>query len=111
MTAEQSKEGGVLVLAPAGRLDSTNAKSFEEQLTGVIGGGETKVLVDLSSLDYISSAGLRALLIGAKRMKEAGGSLAFCSLNDGVQEVFTTSGFSNILNVLSGKEEALVSLG
>ena len=65
------------------------------------------MILDLESLDYISSAGLRVLLTGAKRLKAKRGKIVLCSAQRHVKEVFDISGFSMIIKVFNDEEEAL----
>jgi anti-anti-sigma factor len=73
----------------------------------LIEAGSTKILVNLEKLDYISSAGLRVLLVVAKKLKANAGELRICSLNAVVKEVFDISGFDMILPVSASESEAL----
>ena len=66
---------GVTVMAPHGRVDSNSARDLEEVLLPLFDDGEA-VLVDLDKMSYISSAGLRVLLLAARRSKATGVSLA-----------------------------------
>ena len=68
-------------------------------------------MVDLSSVEYMSSAGLRVLLAAMKREKSLGGVLVLCSLNPFVKEVFDLTGFSRIFTMCSSKEEAISLCG
>jgi len=79
---------------------------LENELSGAIEGGDRYIVVDLSSVEYISSAGLRALLAALKRQKSLGGTLVLCSLHPYVKEVFEMTGFSRIFTTCSSKEEA-----
>ncbi len=97
MQVEEAKEGGVLILSPSGRLEARSAPEFEKQVVERIAAGETKLLLDLAGVEYLSSAGLRALLVAAKRIREKNGKIAVCSLSPGVEEVFKVSGFDSIL--------------
>ena len=72
--------------------------------------GAKKVLLDFSSLDYISSAGLRVLLGAAKQLRAKGGTLGMFGLNQSVQEVFEISGFSSILSVYPTEDAAVSSM-
>ena len=101
---------GVLVLKPHKRIDSLTAPSFEEQTVALLAGGHNKVVVDFSALDYLSSAGLRVLLILAKRAKSAGGALVFCSVGNTVKDVIEVSGFGSLLGIYAGTEEACAVL-
>jgi anti-anti-sigma factor len=98
---------GATVLRFAGNLDTSTAPEAELSFNRLIEGGRTKLLVDFGPLDYISSAGLRVLLVAAKRLGAGGGKLRLCGLNDFVRQVFDTSGFSTILQVFEREEDAL----
>ncbi len=91
--------GGVVVAKLSGRLDSLSAPSAEEQLTHLIGSGTPRLVIDLSLLDYISSAGLRVLLVMARKVQQAHGKLCLFGLAPGVREVFSISGFDTIFTV------------
>jgi anti-anti-sigma factor len=93
-----------------GRLDSATGPTFEKDLLGRIDGGGRRLLLDFTELQYISSAGLRIVLLAAKKMKSAGGRLALCSLNPQIAEVFAISGFTNILDIHPSRDAALATL-
>jgi anti-anti-sigma factor len=97
----------VKVLTFEGRLDTQTSPDAQQQLTRLIEEGETKILVNLEKLDYISSAGLRVLLVVAKQLKTTDGELRICSLNEVVKEVFDISGFDMILPISASESEAL----
>ena len=99
-------EGDITVLSIEGSLDTNTSKKADDQLTTLIGEGKIKILVDLSSLDYISSSGLRILLAASKKLKPLKGEMRICGLNETVSEVFEISGFTMIFNVLKTVEEA-----
>ncbi len=97
----------VKLLAFEGRLDTQTSPDAQRQLTRLIEEGETKILVNLEKLDYISSAGLRVLLIVAKQLRTTDGELRICNLNEVVKEVFDISGFDMILPIFASESEAL----
>ena len=97
----------VKVLAFEGRLDTQTSPDAQQQLTRLVEEGETKILVNLEKVDYISSAGLRVLLVVAKQLKTTDGELRICSLNEVVKEVFDISGFDMILPISASESEAL----
>ncbi len=97
----------VKVLVFEGRLDTQTSPDAQQQLTRLIEEGETKILVNFEKLDYISSAGLRVLLVVAKQLKTTDGELRICSLNEVVKEVFDISGFDMILPISASESEAL----
>jgi anti-sigma B factor antagonist len=99
-----------LVLNVKGRLDSASSGRFEGKLVGLITGGERAIILDCQGLDYLSSAGLRALLVAAKKMKAEDGKLVVASLKDELREVFEISGFSTVFPVFGSAAEAEASL-
>lgn len=107
MEVERTEIGGVTVLMPIGRLDSAESLSFEDKLMGILDDGASQILVDGDSLDYISSAGLSVLLMGAKRLRASGGRIALCGLNDHVTQVFTVSRFDALFDIFPDRNAAL----
>jgi anti-anti-sigma factor len=97
----------VCEVRPHGRIDSATGPAFERDVLQQIEGGHRRLLLDFVDLVYISSAGLRIVLLAAKRMKSAGGRLVLCSLNPQINEVFEISGFSRILDILPSRDAAL----
>lgn len=107
MDVETNVSGEVNVVRIGGNLDSDSFPEAQSQITNLIEQGARKILLDLKELVYISSAGLRVLLIAAKQLKEHGGELRISNLNNMVQDVFEISGFSKIFNVFNDEAEAL----
>ncbi|MES2039340.1 MAG: STAS domain-containing protein [Pseudomonadota bacterium] len=97
----------IKTFTPAGRLDSNNSAAFEKEILTAIEAGEVQILIDFSDLAYISSAGLRVILLTAKKTKAASGKLVLCSLNASINEVFLVSGFNAILDIQANKDAAL----
>jgi len=100
----------ICVLSPQGRLDSGTGAAFEKDLLNNIDKGARRLLLDFSKLQYISSAGLRIVLVGAKRMKASGGRMALCSLNRQIAEVFEISGFTSVLDIFPSQDDAVARL-
>ncbi|MEM7442325.1 MAG: STAS domain-containing protein [Pseudomonadota bacterium] len=109
MNLYEMKQSGFCVLRPSGQLGSGNSAEFEREVRNRIEAGNTKIVIDFGDLDYISSAGLRVLLVLAKTLKTDGGTLALCSMNSTVAEVFEVTGFSAILPIHQSLDEALLS--
>lgn len=110
LTVVNGADGVHWVLA-TGRIDSSNAATFEKDLLALYGTPETKVVVDMSGLDYISSAGLRVVLMGAKRAKAGKGRLVLSGIQPQVREVFEMSGFLKILETAADQAAAKSLLG
>ena len=99
MEFAQEQAGDVVIVKLAGRLDSTAAQSAEESLTRALAGGTPHLAVDMSGLQYISSAGLRVLLVVAKKVQRAEGKVVLFGLGPNVREVFSISGFDKIFAI------------
>jgi len=103
----EERDGGALVLLPIGRLDSANARSFESIVMERVDGGEQRLIVDFSRLNFISSSGMRVLLMAAKRLHSNQGKLVLCTMPDHIHEVFRSSGFDQIIPIRDTRESAL----
>jgi anti-anti-sigma factor len=88
---------GWTLVSIAGRLDMTSAGSFEQELEDLIGAGTRRLAIDMSRLDYLSSAGLRALLVAARRLQEVGETLVLIGLRGTVKEVLEIAGLANVI--------------
>jgi len=110
MDIHEDRENDFIVLGLAGRLDAINSKTFEEKVLGVIDGGETRLVIDLSQVDYGSSAGLRVFLMGFKRLTANGGRIVLCSLQEPVKQVFDIVGFYSMFPIVNSRAEALNTL-
>ena len=93
------------IVSLKGRLDATTATALEQTFDEFIKNGQTKVLVECIELEYISSAGLRVLLAGAKLFKKASGEIALAGLSPNVKQVFEISGFTSIFPIYATREE------
>jgi anti-anti-sigma factor len=111
MQIEETRVGSTLVMAVQGRIDALSAQIFHDQLLGHIDRGEPSVLLDFAAVDFISSAGLRVVLMAAKRLQQADGRFALCALQESVGEVFRVSGFASIMDILPDRQTALERLG
>jgi anti-anti-sigma factor len=93
MDIHQDRLGQVLVIAPVGRIDTTTTEALEQVLSAAFAGAERRLVVDFAGVNYISSVGLRALLVAAKRMRDSRGTLVLCAMGDAVHQVFDLAGF------------------
>jgi anti-anti-sigma factor len=107
MEITQSQHGDLLVVSLDGRLDAHTAKIFEDRLLPLLEQGNKQILVDFAKLDYISSAGLRVLLLAARKLDDASGKIALCSLKPAIKTVFDIAGFSSIFPIFATATEAI----
>jgi len=109
MEISQSEIDNAYVFKPVGRVDSRTAAEFEQTLLSAISEGQDKVIVDFTELNFMSSAGLRVVLMAAKRLNKKG-FFALCGMSDNIREVFEVSGFSKILTITIDLSAALETL-
>lgn len=98
MKIEESRNEGIIQLNVSGRVDFSTSSELQERILQAFQKGRT-VVVDLREVDYMSSAGLRALLLGQKTASSKGGSLRLVHVQPSVQEVFNVTGFADILTI------------
>lgn len=106
-----TKEAKASVLTITGRMDAVTAPEFEKVIKQLIEEGSTAFVVDFKGLDYISSAGLRALLATAKLLKGKNGQIRFANITGTVKEVFDISGFGSIFQMHDSVAAALAEIG
>ncbi len=97
MEIVKKRDGDKLELAVVGRLDTTTAPQLEAELKRELEGVRTLTL-DFAGLEYLSSAGLRVLLVAQKTMNQQG-KMVIHNVNETVAEIFEVTGFSDILTV------------
>ncbi|MGL1932652.1 MAG: STAS domain-containing protein [Desulfotalea sp.] len=99
MKVETIKEGDISVISLLGRLNSTTAGSLEEQLRPYIDAPNSHLVLNLAELDYMSSAGLRIMLLLSKKYKSNEWNLAIANMQVHVLEVFEMSGFDAFVDI------------
>ena len=100
----------ISVIRPQGRLDNSTSRDFEQDLLKRIETGDHLLVLDFSKITFISSAGLRAILSAAKRIKSAGGRLAICSPTKHVKEIFDVTGCMTLLDIFPTFDDAAAHL-
>jgi anti-anti-sigma factor len=111
MHIQQDRSGGVLVVAPVGRVDSTTSDALEQALRAALDAGDRRVVVDFGGVEYISSVGLRVLLVAAKRLRGTQGVLVLCALGDAVRQVFDLAGFLPLFVIEPTRDVAVSRCG
>jgi len=101
------RHGDVRIVTIDDHLDTTSAPLLERALDELIDKGDRQILIDCGPLRYVNSAGLKTLLLVAKRLESSGGELVLCALAPNVQMVFGMIGFDRIMKIAPSREEAL----
>ncbi len=107
MEITEDKIDNQIVISLSGRIDSTAAVEFEEKLIEIIDKGNNTMIIDFQRIQFISSAGLRVLLLAAKKVKPYGGKIVLCEMSKDVREVFDISGFSSIFDIQDNVSSAV----
>ena len=110
MNIEQRVVDGVTVAYLTGRLDSSVAGEVMDGLNAIVNAGTTKLVINLRDLTYISSSGLRGLLVAAKLIKSANGDLRLCEPIERVAKVLNDSGFSNLIRTDNSESDSVAAL-
>lgn len=111
MEITEETRGAVTVVKPVGRVDSATAGALEAKLVEAVAGrGRASVVVDMVGLNYISSAGLRSLLVAAKKAKPVGSRVVLAAMAPPIREVFDMSGFSTLFEIHANADDAVDAL-
>ena len=110
MDISAERHNGTLIVAANGRVDGSNAQEFHNSLEAVLGADDSGVVLDLGELTYISSAGLRVVLLVAKTVQKQRARLVVCSLPPSIRELFEISGFDKIIPVYESQTKAVAGL-
>lgn len=111
MKLATDRQGDVLCIDVDGRLDPEDAVGIVEAVQATIEVDDRAVLIDFEKLVYISSAGIRAVMMTAKNLKKQNKEFALCALPGAIHRVFILSGMDKIIVIYPSKAEALASLG
>ena len=110
LTVQGQQATGALVARAVGRVDGGNAKDFQDALETLLKDNTGAFVLDLEDLSYISSAGLRVILLVAKQLQGKSTKFGMCSLSESIVEVFKISGFDKIIPTHANQAEAISAL-
>jgi len=97
----------IAVIFPKGHLDAHNVERFEKEIIKLIGNNVYNIVVNCKDLNYISSAGMGVIMGYLDEIREKGGDIKLCSLNERVYEIFDLVGFTDIYDFLNDEKSAL----
>lgn len=109
MELREERIGRIALLLASGRVDSTTAPALGEQLGKALGTQIGALVLDLSGLDYISSAGFRALLVANRLAQAKAVALHLCGLSEKLQQLFELAGFLELFAIHAKKAEAIAA--
>ena len=111
MDVQRTSVGEVQVFRIKGRLDSTSSPAFEAQVLPTIRPGSDRIVFDFTGVDYVSSAGLRVVLLAAKQTRATQGGFAMFGMSEPIHHVFKMSGFARIIPLFDDEAQAVSAAG
>lgn len=109
MEIEEQTKDSLVIVALSGRVDGFSAPMLEERLAEITGRGDVRVLLDCEKMNYISSVGLRAVLLGARKCSQGDGNLSLCALQPECESVMEVSGFLSMLDTYESRDAAIAA--
>ncbi len=113
MKFTSKRQGSRLVFTPDGRIDHASADAFSVAITPYLADcklGGTPLILDFGNIEYVSSMGLRALMLVARQVKAQGGHVAIAALSPMVQEVFEVSRFNLVFTIFDSVDSAMTGM-
>jgi anti-sigma B factor antagonist len=110
MQFSQLDKDGVTIISLSGRIDAGTSEPFKAKLMAAIGDRPVRLVLDFAHVDFISSIGLRVLIVAAKRVAAVHGKMAFSGLQGPVREVFELAGFVSVAPFFPDRDAAAASL-
>lgn len=107
MEINQESIGNIHILSLNGRLDTMNFALLENEVNSFIKNNQKDIILDCQGLDYVSSSGLRVLLMSLNQVKAIGGKFSICNLQPSIIKIFKISGFDRLFNIFPGRAEAV----
>ena len=106
----QSKKNGIVCITVKGRIEASLDKEFEKAIKEIIAGGPSRLLIDLSALDYLPSSVLRVILNAIKAIDQNSGRVVLCCLNGYVKEIFEVNHFEDTITITDSVESGMEAL-
>jgi anti-sigma B factor antagonist len=111
METDIKQEKDITTISVKGSVDALTAAELTKTISKQIEEDHVNLVIDLTGLDFMSSAGLRSLLGAVKESRSHGGDLRIVSTNTGIDKVLKMSGFRNIAKVFTSQADAVSSFG
>ncbi|HWQ20295.1 MAG TPA: STAS domain-containing protein [Methanotrichaceae archaeon] len=110
MDINQQDVDNIRIIGISGRIDATTSKDVETALNASIDQNQSKIVIDLEGVEYISSVGLRVMLAALKKQRQKQGQLKLASMQPFVREVFEVTGFTKLFSIHPNRDDAVKSL-
>jgi len=111
MDIKHSKEGEITIVTVNGRLDANTAPVADKTIKKILKKDCLRMIFDFSTLDYLSSGGLKVILGATKELRRKEGQIVLCSLSKFVKEIFDVSGLNSLIPITESVESGIEQLG
>ena len=109
MDIQNEAVGNVCVVTTQGRLDGNASTTFAARLEPLIG-AQSNFLLDFSGVEFVTSAGLRAILTILKKIKSSNGAVAMCCVQTQVREILDITGLTPMMQIYTSRSDGLAAL-
>lgn len=106
MTIKEERHEEYVSLTPVGDLDANSSVELDEKILAMLKEGDSRIHIDGSGIDYISSAGLGVFVSHLEEIKQVGGNMVLSNLKDSVHDVFVLLGLNQLLTIVENQEAA-----
>jgi len=110
MEIHDERVGDTWIVTAKGRLDGNASHDFADHIGRLIEDPNPKLLIDFTGVDFVTSAGIWAVLVLSKKIKSAGGLFALCNVRESVREVLDVSGSTPLLSIHPARAEAIAAM-
>jgi anti-anti-sigma factor len=110
MEIQKERVGDVDVVSANGRLDGIYSTAFAKEVGELLAGTNPKILIDFAEIDFVTSAGIRAVMLLIKKAEVSGAVFALCGVNEQVREILDTTGLGPLITIHPGRPEGLAAL-
>ena len=102
-------ENNVMVLEIKGEVDAFTAQDLEKTLMDLLGQGQLRIVMDVSEMRFISSAGIRAILYAHREAVQLGGEVRLAGPTDQIRRIFEIAGFFDLFRITDRLQESLIN--
>ena len=101
----EKDKNGFIIINLSGRIDGLTSNEINNYITNIFEKGNRKIILDFSGINYLSSVGLRILLVNQQKVKTAGGDMAIFGLTNSIKDIFRMSGFLKIFTIIENLDD------
>lgn len=110
MEITEKTVNGVQILSLAGSLDASTSGILEQRFNSLVSATNKNFVLEMGNVEYVSSGGLRVILVITKKLKAVGGAVVLAGLNASIEELIHMTGFSSLVKMAAGEEQAVTQL-